>query len=117
MPRIAFWTTVGHVIDLWSMLIPLEGSLPGWTTAEQPTLVQELGVLFGIPLAIGLVIFALGMGSKLATSGRGDGVRPSQPLWLGDSVPDDALEGAAAPGSSGTVEQVTSELGGTSVRW
>lgn len=117
MPPHGFWTTVGHVNDLWSMLIPLEGSLPGWTPAEQPSVLHELGLLVGIPLAIGLVIFAIGMGSKLATSGRGDGVRPNQPLWLGDSVPDRALEGAAAPGGQGEVEQVTSELGGTSVRW
>ncbi|MBK8460228.1 MAG: hypothetical protein WAS07_12715 [Micropruina sp.] len=43
------------------MLLPLE-TLPGWPTAPDPSLVEALVLLAGIPLGIGVVFMVAVMG-------------------------------------------------------
>lgn len=43
-------------------LLPLETyTLPGWPTVTDPTVIESLTVLVGVPVALALVILVLGM--------------------------------------------------------
>ena len=75
---VRLWATVGHVNDLVPLetlvpsgLLPLE-TLPGWPTVADPTLLQTLGLLAGIPLVVTLVIALLCFAPQLARAGRGE---------------------------------------------
>lgn len=107
VPGQAIWTTVCHVSDLWSILTPLTGTLPGWPAAPQPSLVTFLGLIVAIPVGISLLVFLLTMAKSLARAGKGGAVHMQQPLWLGETSSRKALTSDSAP----------SETGGASARW
>lgn len=108
--------------ELVSMLVPLQGTLPGWPTAPQPTAVQVLGLLFGIPLIVIIIISLIGKGPELIRAGRGEDQNPvAEAFWLGSAPADRAAVTAGdettpappAPVASGSQPA----LGGASVRW
>lgn len=107
VPGQAIWTTVGHVSDLWSILTPLTGTLPGWPAAAQPSLLAFLGVVVAAPVTVSLLILLLTMAKNLARAGKGGAVHMQQPLWLGETSSRKALTSDSAP----------SETGGASARW
>lgn len=96
------------------MLMPLE-TLPGWPAAPDPSVLQILGLLLGVPLVLAVVISA---GSYLATTREhnrfGPPVNPTTTF-------------AGAPGVEGASEEVPAGIearpgadagtGGTSARW
>lgn len=89
------------------MLVPLE-TLPGWPVAENPPVMQSLGLLIGIPVVVIAVIVLLAKASSLATASRKSPVAMEETLWLGaGATGPKALEGARAK----------REVGGASVRW
>ncbi|GAA2099443.1 hypothetical protein GCM10009841_13370 [Microlunatus panaciterrae] len=89
------------------MLVPLE-TLPGWPVAENPSFVQEWGLLIGIPALICVVIILLAKAPTLARASRKSPVAVQETLWLGaGSTEAKALEGTAGP----------REVGGASARW
>lgn len=104
------------------MLVPLQGTLPGWPTAAPPSAVQVLGLLFGVPLIVIIVISLIGKGPELIRAGRGeDQTAPGEPLWLGAAPADRSAVTAAAdapaePAPARELEPATT-VGGASVRW
>lgn len=119
--------------ELVSMLVPLQGTLPGWPTVPQPTVLEVLGLLFGIPLIIIIVISLLAHGPDLIRAGRGENSAVvAEPLWLGAAPADRAAVTAGAQSSSLPSSQPATEaapvpsravpapepiVGGASVRW
>ena len=110
--------------ELVSMLVPLQGTLPGWPTAPHPTALQELGLLFGVPLIIIIIISLIGKGPELVRAGRGeDHGAVDAPLWLGAApadrsavtAGDQTTDPAAAPSRAVAVPEPM--VGGASVRW
>lgn len=105
--------TVWRVSELLSMLVPLE-TLQGWPPAPNPSLLHALGIVFGLPILIGLVIAGLsyvGSGSDLRRFGPA--VHPVK--TFADPV---AVEGAGAgPASIEAQTGVDTGTGGTSARW
>jgi hypothetical protein len=104
------------------MLVPLE-TLPGWPAAPNPSVLQFLGLLIGVPLVLALLISGA---SYLATTRElkrfGPPVNPATAYGRGSSV---AFAGAAGvENASGEVPagieakpSADAGTGGTSARW
>jgi hypothetical protein len=112
------------------MLVPLE-TFSGWPQVANPSPLQSLGLLIGIPLLIAVIVIALIELRARARARRGDDPQASDPLWVGarestelEPVSDD---GATVTGDQATpeaeaadaqVEGDTGEhVGGAGARW
>lgn len=101
------------------MLVPLQGTLPGWPVATEPTAMQVLGLLVGVPAVIFVIITLLVKSKSLISAGRGESDSSmEQPLWLGAAPADRAAVESAAVESGAPGDAVaTVEVGGASARW
>jgi hypothetical protein len=106
------------------MLVPLQGTLPGWPDAPDPAPLHILGLLIGVPAAIFVIISLIGKGPELIRAGRGEAdVAANEPLWLGAAPADRAAvtTGAEEQPSEGRRAVMSSDEtmqpGGASVRW
>lgn len=102
------------------MLVPLQGTLPGWPTTPQPSAMHLLGLLIGIPLVIFLILSLITKGPDLIRAGRGEEETPAgAPLWLGAAPADRAVvtTGAEAARAEAVVTDSVAMVGGASVRW
>lgn len=64
------------------MLVPLE-TLSGWPQAPDPTVLQVLGLLVGLPLLVFIIVISISKIVTTAHARRGDVVQVSDPLWVG----------------------------------
>jgi hypothetical protein len=64
------------------MLVPLE-TLSGWPQVPNPTVLQSLTLLVGIPLLISVIVIAIIEIGARARARRGDAIDTSDPLWVG----------------------------------
>jgi hypothetical protein len=108
------------------MLVPLE-TLSGWPQVENPTPLQVLGLLVGIPLLIAIIVIAIIEIGARARAGRDDIIEASDPLWVGAHQSAE-LEANVNPGLD-TGEQATAgdadaegddtgeHVGGAGARW
>jgi len=113
--------TVGHMIAIPSVLVPLE-TLAGWPTVENPTALQVLGLLFGLPLVVMIVVSVLITARATARAKKTGDARYTDPAVveskagvediLGD---DNAASQAALQG--GPVDEPVDSTGGASARW
>jgi hypothetical protein len=98
------------VSKLLSMLVPLD-TLAGWPPAPDPSWLQTLGLLFGLPLLVMVVVIALA--KVFNAAGKGDAHEEvTEPVWVGGRPEQKteapaAIEGGEAP----------SESGGAGARW
>lgn len=95
------------------MLVPLE-TLAGWPTAPDPNPLHVLGLLFGLPLLVAIIISVLIKARSLSAAGRGGTQQYADPTWLGpkqsgqEILGDDnaagqaALQGGPGPDQTGT---------------
>jgi hypothetical protein len=115
------------------MLVPLE-TFSGWPRVENPSPLQVLGLLVGIPLLIAIIVIALVEIGARARAGREDAIQASDPLWVGAHQSAE-LEANLNPGlemgeqtSAGDAEQAAGEsdaegddtgehVGGAGARW
>ena len=68
--------------ELVSMLVPLE-TFSGWPQVPNPTPLQSLTLLVGIPLLIAVIVIAMIEIGARARARRGDITEASDPLWVG----------------------------------
>jgi hypothetical protein len=98
------------------MLVPLE-TLSGWPQVENPSPLQVLGLLVGIPLLIAIIVIAITEIGARAHAGRGDSIQASDPLWVGGSQETGALEAPSAnPGTEASDEVAAGGAEPTSAR-
>ena len=98
------------------MLVPLE-TLSGWPQVENPSPLQVLGLLVGIPLLIAIIVIAIIEIGARAHAGRGDSIQASDPLWVGGSQETGALEAPSAkPGTEASDEVAAGEAEPASAR-
>ena len=92
------------------MLVPLD-TLEGWPTAPDPSALQVLGLLFGLPLLVIVIVIAI---AKISNSaGAGDAHEEvTEPVWVGGR-PEQKTDATAAIESS----EGTSDSGGAGARW
>lgn len=68
--------------DLSSMLVPLE-TLPGWPPVANPSALQTLGLLVGLPLAVIVIAFAVAKVGNSVKASRGTTNNDTDPVWVG----------------------------------
>lgn len=112
--------------QLLSMLVPLE-TLAGWPTVKDPTPLQSLGLLIGLPLLVIIIVSVLVTARERSTI-RGANNKYTDPTWVGAEAGQDeilgadnaagqaALQGGPAADLQGTATSVD-DTGGASARW
>jgi hypothetical protein len=108
------------------MLVPLE-TLSGWPQVSDPTPLQSLILLIGIPLLIAVVVIAIIEIGARARARRGDIAEASDPLWVGaqesaeiEPIPDSkpSEQTVTTTGDSDVEGDDTGEhVGGAGARW
>jgi hypothetical protein len=79
------------------MLVPLE-TLSGWPRVENPSALQVLWLLIGIPLLIAIVVTALVKIGAARRARQGDAIQASDPLWVGSHQSTEVAAATANPG-------------------
>ncbi|HZA32780.1 MAG TPA: hypothetical protein VE462_14825 [Propionibacteriaceae bacterium] len=96
---------------LLSMLVPLD-TLEGWPAAPDPSWLQILGLLVGLPLVV--IVVVIGIAKVLNAARKGDAHEEvTEPVWVGGR-PEQKTESTAAIEGGG---QAPSESGGAGARW
>lgn len=109
--------TVRCVTELVSMLVPLDAF-----ATTQPSWLDVLGLLIGVPLIVFVVISVLTKSKQLIQAARGGSTPdPGEPIWIGATPSDngewDAGERAPVTGRRAAGEAAGEDVGGASVRW
>jgi hypothetical protein len=106
------------------MLVPLQGTLPGWPDAQEPTGLEVLGLLIGLPALVFVIVAVLAKGRELIRAGRGEPIGSAdEPLWLGSAPADRAAltQGDSAPAAAEGRQAIAgapdATVGGASARW
>ncbi|MBA3527875.1 MAG: hypothetical protein H0T91_00890 [Propionibacteriaceae bacterium] len=109
--------------ELLSMLVPLE-TLPGWPAVENPTALQTLGLLVGLPVAVMVVVALLVKASSLTGGNRDARGQYTDPVWLGARGAKRELTGADEQSDRPAIESDSAvnpptrgDRGGASARW
>lgn len=100
------------------MLVPLE-TLPGWPPAPNPSALESLGLLIGVPALVFLIIAAI-THLQFAALARRRRPEATDPVWVGS--PPDGVKGsdsraAIETGTMGQPRKQPGETGGASARW
>jgi hypothetical protein len=109
------------------MLVPLE-TLSGWPQVSDPTPLQSLTLLIGIPLLIAVIVIAIIEIGARARARRGDITEASDPLWVGaqesaqiepipDSKPSEQTTVATTGDSEVAGDDSGEHVGGAGARW
>lgn len=113
------------------MLVPLE-TFSGWPQVPNPTALQSLTLLIGIPLLIAVIVGGTIQVRAKARARRGDVSDASDPLWVGaresaevEPVSDDAgtitgdqaMSEARAAGENVEGDDTGEHVGGAGARW
>jgi len=101
------------------MLVPLE-TLSGWPAVEDPSALQVLGLLVGLPGLVFVAIFAMAKIGNLRKASHGTGVQVTDPVWVG-GAPRPEIEGPehdAAVAKAGRVaNSPRDDVGGAGATW
>jgi hypothetical protein len=103
------------------MLVPDE-TLSGWPAVADPSILQTLGLLVGLPLVVIIIVFLVAKAGNVAKAGRQTDRQVTDPVWLGGRKDGDAdssgdvpaLESSTAGAATRTAEE---ETGGAGARW
>ena len=97
------------------MVVPLD-TLAGWPAAQEPSILQTLGLLVGIPALVTIIVFAIAkMGTSVQAS-RGDAAPAADSVWVGGRQAGGEIE--AAPEMHGVgAEDDEKTPGGAGARW
>jgi hypothetical protein len=100
--------------ELLSIVVPLD-TLAGWPTAREPTVLQSLGLLVGIPLLIALVVFAIAKIGTTVQASRGEAAPAADSVWVGGRQAGGEIE--ATPEQHGVGAEDDKAPGGAGARW
>ncbi len=116
--------------QLSSMLVPLE-TLSGWPAAANPSPLQVLGLLVGLPLVVIVIVAVITKVNRLMRVSRGEPLQVTDPMWVGgldrpeiegprhDETVDNAREIAQADSGdqAATADRPGTDVGGAGARW
>jgi hypothetical protein len=97
------------------MVVPLD-TLAGWPAAQEPSILQTLGLLVGLPVLATIIVFAVArIGTSVQTS-RGDAAPAADSVWVGGRQAGGEIE--AAPEMHGVgADDDEKTPGGAGARW
>lgn len=96
-------------------LMPLQ-TLAGWPPAQDPTVLQALGLLVGLPLLVALLVFGIAKIGTTVQAGRGETPPVADSVWVGGRQAGGEIE--AAPEMHGVgAEDDERTSGGAGARW
>jgi hypothetical protein len=111
--------------------MPLE-TLPGWPRVDNPSPLQSLGLLIGLPLVVIVIAFAVAKIGNTVKAARGTTNADTDPVWVGgptrpdiegprhDQAAIEAERAAELPDTQVTTEADASsgrDVGGAGARW
>jgi hypothetical protein len=97
------------------MLVPLD-TLAGWPAAQEPTVLQTLALLVGIPVVVIVIVFAIAKIGTSVQASRGDSAPVADSVWVGGRQAGGEIE--AAPEMHGVgAEDDDKTPGGAGARW
>lgn len=98
------------------MLVPLD-TLAGWPVAQEPTVLQSLGLLVGAPLLVTVIVYAIAKIGTTLQAKRGDAPPVAgDSVWVGGRQAGGEVE--AAPELHGVgAEDTENSPGGAGARW
>lgn len=101
------------------MLVPLE-TLSGWPPVDDPSPLQVIGLLIGLPALVIIAIFAIAKIGNLVHASRGTGVQVAEPVWVG-GAPRPEIEGPAHDEATKDGQRIAGkpgqDLGGAGASW
>ena len=101
--------------ELLSMLVPLD-TLAGWPAVQEPTALQSLGLLIGLPALVMVIVFLIAKLGTSAQAKRGDTPAAADSVWVGGREAGGEIE--AAPEMHGVgAEDDDKSPGGAGARW
>ena len=101
--------------ELLSMLVPLE-TLAGWPAAPEPSILQTLALLVGIPLLVAVIVFVIAKIGTSVQASRGDAAPAADSVWVGGRQAGGEIEAAPEMHGAGA-EDDESSPGGAGARW
>ncbi len=97
------------------MLVPLD-TLAGWPAAQEPTILETLGLLVGLPALVMVITFLIAKLGTSAQARRGDTATVADSVWVGGRLAGGEIE--AAPEMHGVgAEDDEKTPGGAGARW
>ena len=97
------------------MLVPLD-TLAGWPVAKEPTILQSLGLLVGLPALAIVITFAVAKVGTSVQARRGNVPTVADSVWVGGRPAGGEIE--AAPEMHGVgAEDDDKTPGGAGARW
>ena len=101
--------------ELLSMVVPLD-TLSGWPAAQEPSILQTLGLLVGIPALVAVIAFAVAKIGTSVQASRGDAAPVADSVWVGGRQAGGEIE--AAPELHGVgADDDDKTPGGAGARW
>ena len=101
--------------ELLSMVVPLD-TLSGWPAAQEPSILQTLGLLVGIPALVAVIAFAIAKIGTSVQASRGDAAPVADSVWVGGRQAGGEIE--AAPELHGVgADDDDKTPGGAGARW
>lgn len=101
------------------MLVPLE-TLSGWPAVDDPSALQVLGLLVGLPGVVFVAIFAIAKIGNVIHASRGTGVQVTDSVWVG-GAPRPDIEGpehdAAVENAGRVADKPKDDVGGAGASW
>ena len=97
------------------MLVPLD-TLAGWPAAQEPTILQSLGLLVGIPAVVIAITFAIAKIGTSVQASRGDSAPVADSVWVGGRQAGGEIEAAPEMHGVGADDDEKSP-GGAGARW
>ncbi len=97
------------------MLVPLD-TLAGWPAAQEPTILESLGLLVGLPALVIVIAFVVAKIGTNFQAKRGDAPTVADSVWVGGRQGGGEME--AAPEMHGVgAEDDDKSPGGAGARW
>ncbi|HEY5821978.1 MAG TPA: hypothetical protein VIT20_08375 [Propionibacteriaceae bacterium] len=102
------------------MLVPLE-TLPGWPPVQNPSALEALGLLVGLPVLVFAIVFGIAKIGNMAKAARSGSDGATDSVWVGGPTRPE-IEGprhdeAAIEAGDGLIEHEDAETGGAGARW
>ncbi len=109
------WDANVRGVKLLSMLVPLD-TLAGWPAAQEPTVLETLGLLVGAPLLVFFIVAGIAKIGNTVKAGRGEAPPVADSIWVGGRQGGGEIE--AAPELHGMgAEDADRTPGGAGARW